>query len=190
MSETGTLRWEIDHLVKAGLFPNEQAVVRSALRALYASQPMLRRQMVIRACTAGEISLGKAAELLGVSPEEMTDILREEGAETHPGPQATSQLLREAAQAYGKEVTQGEILRELRELDSDRWSEVLDFIGYLKSTSKSIRTQRKELTARELLQSGLVGMWADRDDIDDSLSFAGQLRQQAEHRHWSTDDPA
>ena len=234
MSETSTLQWEIDQLVKTKLFPDEQAVVRSALRALHVSQPTLRRQMTIRAYTAGEISLEKAAELLGVSHEEMKDILRGEGAEIHLGPRTTDELLRDAAQTYGEEiplfpvqsdtsvvthelvnqlrdeiddktksivdsgssststrkVTQGEILRELRELDSDRWSEVIDFIGYLKSTSKSAQSQPRELTARELLHSGLVGLWADRDDIDDSLSFARRLRQQAEHRRWSANDSA
>ena len=49
MSETSTLQWEIDQLVKAELFPDQQAVLLSALRALYTSQPKLRRQMVVRA---------------------------------------------------------------------------------------------------------------------------------------------
>jgi predicted HTH domain antitoxin len=55
--------------------------------------------MAIRAYTAGEISLGKAAEMLGVSHEEMKDILREEGAEIHLGPRTTDELLRDAANA-------------------------------------------------------------------------------------------
>ena len=38
------------------------------------------------------------------------------------------------------------------------------------------------MTARDLLQSDLVGLWADRDDIGDSLSFARRLRRQAEYR--------
>ena len=37
MSETNRLQWEIDQLVKTKLFPDEQAVVRSALRALCVS---------------------------------------------------------------------------------------------------------------------------------------------------------
>jgi predicted HTH domain antitoxin len=99
MSETSALQWEIDQLVKARLFPNEQAVLRSALRALFESQPRLRRQMVVRAYIAGEISLGKAAEVLGVSHEEMKDILREEGAQIHLGPRTTDELLRDATNA-------------------------------------------------------------------------------------------
>jgi len=34
MAETTTLQWEIEQLVKTKLFPDEQSVVRSALRAL------------------------------------------------------------------------------------------------------------------------------------------------------------
>ncbi len=38
------------------------------------------------------------------------------------------------------------------------------------------------MTAEELLNSGLVGMWADRDDIEDSAKFAEELRRRAERR--------
>lgn len=74
-------------------------------------------------------------------------------------------------------VTQDQILEALRELQPDRWPEVLDFIGYLRSISESAALHERELTARELLESGLVGLWADREDINDSLSFARRLRR-------------
>jgi hypothetical protein len=35
---------------------------------------------------------------------------------------------------------------------------------------------------RDLLNSDLVGMWADREDIGDTLTFARKLRYEAEHR--------
>ncbi|MBL7202554.1 MAG: UPF0175 family protein [Anaerolineae bacterium] len=99
MTGTTSLQWEIDQLVRTKLFPDEQAVLRSALRALYTSQPKLRRQMVIYAYTAGEISLGKAAQMIGVSHEEMKDILREDGAEIHLGPSTRDELLQDADNA-------------------------------------------------------------------------------------------
>jgi hypothetical protein len=89
-----------------------------------------------------------------------------------------------------REATQVQILEELRDLEPSRWSEVLDFIGYLKTATARVRPPAQELTARDLLQSGLVGLWADRDDIDDSLSFARQIRQEAEHRRRVTDGTA
>jgi hypothetical protein len=88
-----------------------------------------------------------------------------------------------------KEVTQDQILGALHELEPERWSEVLTFIGYLRSISQS-QIPRRQLTARDLLQSGLVGIWADREDIEDSLEFARGLRRQAEHRGVTSDDLA
>jgi hypothetical protein len=51
-------------------------------------------------------------------------------------------------------------------------------------------TPRPRLTVGALRQSGLIGMWRDRDDIQDSASYARQLRQQAQHRGDLTDDSA
>jgi predicted HTH domain antitoxin len=99
MGKVNTVDWEIEQLVKARLFPDQQAVVRSALRALFQSQPGIRQQMVVRAYTAGDISLGKAAELMGVSHEEMKDILVENGAQVHLGPRTAAEVLQDADNA-------------------------------------------------------------------------------------------
>src|SRR5438105_2150910 len=37
-------------------------------------------------------------------------------------------------------------------------------------------------TARDLLDSGLVGSWADRNDISDTRVFAQRLREEVERR--------
>jgi len=81
-------------------------------------------------------------------------------------------------------VTEKQVLEELSDLEPSRWPEVLDFIGYLKERSNrhQERSGMYELTARELLESRIVGLWADRDDIGDSLEYARQLRCEAEHR--------
>jgi hypothetical protein len=44
------------------------------------------------------------------------------------------------------------------------------------------RTARPRLTVGRLRQSGLIGMWQDRDDIPDSSAYARQLREQAQQR--------
>jgi len=44
------------------------------------------------------------------------------------------------------------------------------------------RTQRRPLTARALRRSGLVGLWKNRNDIQDSAAYARQLREQAQRR--------
>ena len=92
-------RWELRQLVKSGLYPDEGAALRSALRALYRANPQARVQTAIRAYEAGEISLGRAAALLGVSQEEMKDVLREAGAEIHLGPTTSAEVLTDADHA-------------------------------------------------------------------------------------------
>jgi hypothetical protein len=87
-------------------------------------------------------------------------------------------------------VTQEQVLEELQDLEPDRWFEVVDFIGYLKQRTGRERAALgpRELTARDLLQSEVVGLWADREDITDSLTFARQLRRQAEYRQERSND--
>ena len=41
---------------------------------------------------------------------------------------------------------------------------------------------RSRLTVRQLRQSGLIGLWKDRNDIRDSAVYARRLREQAQKR--------
>jgi len=43
-------------------------------------------------------------------------------------------------------------------------------------------TAKPGLTARQLLNSELIGIWEDRDDIKDSSTYARYLREQAQRR--------
>lgn len=86
------VRWTMQQLVKSGLYPDEQSVLRTALRALFQSNPQVKLQMLAAAYNAGDISLGKAAELMGVAQEEMKDILRDAGVWLHLGPQTVEEL--------------------------------------------------------------------------------------------------
>ena len=43
------------------------------------------------------------------------------------------------------------------------------------------KSKKKFMTARDLLNSDLIGMWKDRD-IKDSVAYARQLREQAQNR--------
>ncbi len=38
------------------------------------------------------------------------------------------------------------------------------------------------MTARQLLQSEMVGLWEEREDIEDSSDYARDLREKAENR--------
>ena len=50
------------------------------------------------------------------------------------------------------------------------------------SLAPASQAARTTMTAADLLQSGLVGIWADRTDIGDSREFARHLREQAQTR--------
>lgn len=50
-------------------------------------------------------------------------------------------------------------------------------------TPKAKARIKKQLTARQLLNSDLIGMWKNRTDITDSPEHARQLREQAERRY-------
>ena len=41
---------------------------------------------------------------------------------------------------------------------------------------------RSHLTVRQLRQSGLIGLWKEREDIQDSAAYARRLREQAQER--------
>jgi len=42
---------------------------------------------------------------------------------------------------------------------------------------------KKRLTARQLLNSELIGLWKDRTDITDSVTYARELREKAQTRN-------
>jgi hypothetical protein len=42
--------------------------------------------------------------------------------------------------------------------------------------------ERKPITAGELANSEIVGMWADREDIGDSVEFVNNIRRRIERR--------
>lgn len=91
--------WELKHLVKSGVYPDEHVALRSALRALFQAYPDNRIRMVVSAYQSAEISLGRAAAMLGVSQEEMKDILREAGVHIFLGPQTIQEILKDADNA-------------------------------------------------------------------------------------------
>ena len=76
---------ELNTLVKAKLYPDDNAVLQDALRHLFRARPDLRIQVAIYRYQEEEISLAKAAALAGVSWAQMKDILLEKGIEPRLG---------------------------------------------------------------------------------------------------------
>ncbi len=79
------------------MYADADAVLRSALNALFLLYPEQKLQMVIAAYRAAELSLGKAAELMGISTEEMKDLLRQASVPIHLGPETADELRQEVA---------------------------------------------------------------------------------------------
>ncbi len=52
----------------------------------------------------------------------------------------------------------------------------------VEAIASAVLDERRTLSASDLLNSGLVGMWAARSDIGDSREFARRLREQAQTR--------
>ena len=73
-------------------------------------------------------------------------------------------------------ATEQTILNALHQLPHDRWEQVQAYVESLREPATPIRT------AADLARSDFVGIWADRDDIDNSRAFARELRQQAASR--------
>ena len=75
-------------------------------------------------------------------------------------------------------MTEQQIIQALHRLPLNRWQEVLHFIEILNSNFQPASV----MTARNLLDSELIGLWEERTDISDSLSYARCLREQVQQR--------
>jgi predicted HTH domain antitoxin len=76
---------DIDLLRDAGAFTSREAVIEEAVWALLETRPDLWTELAITKYTAGEVSLNRAAEFAGVSPEEFKDLLRSRGVDRDAG---------------------------------------------------------------------------------------------------------
>jgi uncharacterized protein YfbU (UPF0304 family) len=71
-------------------------------------------------------------------------------------------------------MTNEEIIREFSSLPSEARREVIDFISFLKSR---YRKNDKTKSVLELSNEKFVGMWEDREDLQDSSRFVRDLRR-------------
>ncbi|MCP3964386.1 MAG: hypothetical protein GY719_41690 [bacterium] len=85
----------------------------------------------------------------------------------------------ETAQAY-----EAASLEERRKLDAVLSRKLREAMRKLRPGEAPATTavSGRRLTAHDLLESGLVGMWQDRPEARDSAAFARQLREKAQRR--------
>jgi hypothetical protein len=81
-----------------------------------------------------------------------------------------------------KTVTELAIIEELHSVPQSRWNDILAFIRTLRDGVDQQNQSKKQMTAADLSNSDLVGMWAGRTDIGNSRDFARQLREKAQTR--------
>ncbi|MCK5109733.1 MAG: UPF0175 family protein [Methanosarcinales archaeon] len=86
---------EIEYLLKIGAYRTEGEVLKDALRQLLLSRPGYRIEIAVRLYTDGKISLGKAAELAGISFDEMKEVLMQRGIKPKLGTRTISEALDE-----------------------------------------------------------------------------------------------
>lgn len=82
----------------------------------------------------------------------------------------------------GESINEQTIVEELQKVPKERWARVVAFIQSLRLGPEQATEEKRSMTAADLLQSGLVGLWADRTDLGDTREFARLLREKAQTR--------
>jgi predicted HTH domain antitoxin len=72
---------ELNALVKAGIFRSKTEAVKEALRLLFATRPQLSIEAAIQLYKEGEVTLGRAAEIAGITRWEFKTLLADRGME-------------------------------------------------------------------------------------------------------------
>ena len=75
-------------------------------------------------------------------------------------------------------MTNEEILREINSLPLEAKRHLEDFVSFLRDRYKT--SQPKTVPASDLETEAFVGMWRDREDMQDSSAWVRKLRE----THW------
>ena len=76
-------------------------------------------------------------------------------------------------------MTHVEILRELASLPPEGQRQVADFIAFLRARYAHSQSSEPSATS-DLAQDEFIGMWRDREDMQDSSAWVRDLRE----REW------
>ncbi len=73
--------WELGALVKDAIFRNRKEVVKEALQLLFVTRPQLKVEAALHLYKEGEATLGRAAEIAGLTRWEFEALLADRGIE-------------------------------------------------------------------------------------------------------------
>lgn len=85
-------------LVDLALYKNEQEVIEEGVRYILRSHPEYRIEIAIKRYKEEAVSLGKAADIAGISLEEMKGILKTRGVALK-GPQTREEIKKDVKRA-------------------------------------------------------------------------------------------
>jgi predicted HTH domain antitoxin len=85
-------------LVDLALYKDEQEVIDEGVRYILRSHPEYRIEIAVKRYKEEAVSLGKAADLAGISLEEMKEVLRSRGVALK-GPESKAEIKEDAKRA-------------------------------------------------------------------------------------------
>lgn len=87
---------ELNALVKAGIFRSKTEAIKEALRLLFATRPQLSIEAAIQLYKEGEVTLGRASEIAGITRWEFETLLADRGIERSVVSDSVEDLERQA----------------------------------------------------------------------------------------------
>lgn len=85
-------------------------------------------------------------------------------------------------------IDEERVLNALRSLDLSLWPEVIHYIHRLQEQPQKKESQSSAtISAIDLANADIVGLWQERADITDSTDFARQLRADIEQQRMKRD---
>lgn len=85
-------------LVDLGLYKDEQEVIEEGVRHILRSHPEYKIEIAVKRYKEEAVSLGKAADIAGISLEEMKEILKTRGVALK-GPESGEEIKEDAERA-------------------------------------------------------------------------------------------
>jgi predicted HTH domain antitoxin len=104
MSRHSLLEAELEAVTETGLYDSRESFLSDAVHTLFAARPDLREAVACRLYEKGVLSLGRTAELSGLSIEELKESLHRRGIsrQAPESQEETEAMARAALRAAGR----------------------------------------------------------------------------------------